>query len=489
MRLTDEDGYIVAVNQAFCKLVGMHREELEGQLWTVINSDTEQPAAVLETHRQRFKERIIEKQVERRLTLRNGNTVVLEDTNSFVDLKGQPPLLLSLFRDVTSQKRLEDQLRQSQKMEAIGQLAGGVAHDFNNILTVIHGHASLLMAAGGLAPTGARSAQQIAQAADRAAGLTRQLLTFTRRQVMQPRRLDMNEIVGNMTKMLSRILGEDIALQLNYYSTPALIQADASMMEQVLLNLAVNSRDAMPKGGQLGIKIGVEDIDSGHLAHHPEARSGRFVCITTRDTGTGIPPEILRRIFEPFFTTKEIGKGTGLGLATVYGIVKQHQGWIEVESTVGKGTIFRVFLPCCNEPCEISLEQTTERQVRGGTETILIVEDEAPVRELVCNLLAGHGYKILQAESGVSALQVWKESKADVDLLLTDLVMPDRMNGRELAEKLWSDRPGLKVIFTSGYSADVVGKDFVLRGGLNYLQKPYHPQKLALAVRDCLDSN
>ncbi len=489
MRLTDEHGLIVAVNQAFCKLVGMAREELEGQLLTAIYSDSDKPASVVDNYRQRFKNRVIEKQIERRLTLRGGNTVVLEDTNSFVELRGQPPLLLSLFRDVTSQKRLEDQLRQSQKMEAIGQLAGGVAHDFNNILTVIHGHASLLSAGGNLVPTAARSAQQIAQAADRAAGLTRQLLTFSRRQVMQPRRLDMNEIVGNMTKMLGRILGEDIALHLNYHSHPALIQADSSMMEQVLLNLAVNSRDAMPKGGQLAVKISVEDINSGHLAHHPESRSGRFVSVTTSDTGCGIPPEILRRIFEPFFTTKEIGKGTGLGLATVYGIVKQHQGWIEVESKVGKGTTFKVFLPCSNEPSETSLEQPAERTVRGGNETILIVEDEAPVRELVCNLLAGHGYRILQAESGVNALQVWRESKAEVDLLLTDLVMPDRMNGRELAEKLWNDRPELKVIFTSGYSADVVGKDFVLRGGLNYLQKPYHPQKLALAVRDCLDAN
>ena len=488
MRLTDKDGNIVAVNDAFCKLVGMSREKLEGKPFTVVFADSEQPGQMLEKFVRRFRDRVVEHQRERRLTLRNGNVVTLEDTSSFVELRGQPPMLLGLFRDVTAQKRLEEQLRQSQKMEAIGQLAGGVAHDFNNILTVIHGHASLLLAGGNLTGVSARSAQQISQAADRAAGLTRQLLAFSRRQVMQPRQLDMNELVANMTKMLARILGEDIALQLNYSPQPAQVQADAGMMEQVLMNLAINSRDAMPKGGLLAIKISTIEVDARWLAEHSERRTGRFVCLSVLDTGCGIPPENLRRIFEPFFTTKEVGKGTGLGLATVYGIVKQHQGWIEVESETGKGTAFKVFLPRSVEPAEPANEPPADNAVRGGTETILVVEDEVAVRELVCNLLARHGYQILQAESGPKALQVWRDSKDRIDLLLTDLVMPDQMNGRELAEKLWAERPRLKVIFTSGYSAEAVGKDFVLRRGLNYLQKPYHPHKLALAVRDCLDA-
>jgi PAS domain S-box-containing protein len=489
MRLTDEEGIVVAVNQAFCKLVGMHRAELEGRPFTAIYAASEEPERVLQRYRSRFRERLTEKQTERRLALSNGRVVTFEDTTSFVELRGQDPLLLGLFRDVTAQKRLEDQLRQAQKMEAIGQLAGGVAHDFNNILTVIHGHASLLGTGGNLSPASNRSSQQIIQAAERAAGLTRQLLTFSRRQVMQPRRLDMNEVVNNMTKMLARILGEDITLQLNYFPQPALVQADSGMMEQVLLNLSVNSRDAMPKGGQLALRISVHELDGGQLPHHPDARPGRFVCLSATDTGCGIPPENLRRIFEPFFTTKEVGKGTGLGLATVYGIVKQHQGWIEVDSGVGKGTTFKVFLPCCNEGVGAVSEAAPQPPVRGGSETILVVEDETPVRELVCNLLESHGYKILQAESGIKALEVWSQSKDRVDLVLTDLVMPDRMNGRELAERLWSERPHLKVIFTSGYSADVVGKDFVLRRGLNYLQKPYHPQQLAVTVRDCLDAS
>jgi PAS domain S-box-containing protein len=391
-------------------------------------------------------------------------------------------------RDVTDRVRLEDQLRQSQKMEAIGQLAGGVAHDFNNILTVIQGHVSLLQMGGTLNQMAGRSAQQIGQAAERAAALTRQLLTFSRRQVMQPRRLEMNEVVGNMSKMLGRILGEDIALRLHYCGESAVVEADSGMLEQVLLNLAVNSRDAMPKGGELTIRIMLHQIEASQLAHHPDARAGEFVCVTVKDNGYGIPPENLRRIFEPFFTTKEVGKGTGLGLATVYGILKQHQGWVEVESVVGQGTTFSVLLPRCEGEVALPEEEET-RRIRGGKETILVVEDEAPVRELVCNLLAGHGYQILQAESGAKALELWNRCKDKVDLLLTDLVMPDRVSGRELAEKLWSERPKLKVIFTSGYSSDVAGKDFVLHQGFNYLQKPYHLHRLASAVRDCLDGS
>ena len=275
---------------------------------------------------------------------------------------------------------------------------------------------------------------------------------------------------------------------MNYCPRPALVHADAGMMEQVLLNLAVNSRDAMPKGGLLAIKISAVELREGHGLRHSEGRLGQFVCLSVIDTGCGIPPENLRRIFEPFFTTKEVGKGTGLGLATVYGIVKQHQGWIEVASEPGRGATFKVYLPQIAHPAETVAEPTSEITVRGGKETILVVEDEAPVRELVCTLLARHGYQILQADSGVKALQIWQECRDRIDLLLTDLVMPDRMNGRELAEKLWAERPKLKVIFTSGYSADVVGKDFALRSGLHYLQKPYPPHKLALTVRDCLDA-
>ena len=487
MRLTDERGVIVAVNEAFCRLVGLKRAELEGRPFTVIYADSEQPERILKKYQQHFQERVIECQIERHLTLRNGTSVVLEDANSFVELRGQPPLLLGLFRDVTAQKKLEDQLRQSQKMDAIGQLAGGVAHDFNNILTVIHGHASLLLAGGNLTAVGGRSAQQIVQATDRAAGLTQQLLTFSRRQVMQPRRLDLNEVVANMNRRLGRILGEDIALHMTYWPKPPIVSADASMMEQVLLNFAVNARDAMPRGGQLSVRIAVEDLALPHTARHAEARAGRFVCLTASDTGCGIPPEILRRVFEPFFTTKEVGKGTGLGLATVYGIVKQHLGWVEVESELGRGANFRVYLPeAANAPQEPE-DRDNEPTLRRGSETILVVEDEKPVRELMCSFLQAQGYKILEAESGVGALEVWRQHREQIALLLTDVVMPDCINGRELAETIWAERPNLKVIFTSGYTADVVGKDWAMRRGFNYVQKPYQPRKLASAVRECLD--
>jgi len=427
--------------------------------------------------------------IEHRIVLPSGEERTVRERGEIVcDAAGKPTSMRGIVMDVTERKRLEEQLRQSQKMEAIGQLAGGVAHDFNNILTVIHGHASLMLYAKNLADPAERSVQQIVQAAERAASLTRQLLTFSRRQVMQPRRIDLNELVSNMTMMLGRILGEDIALQLHYWPQPALLHADPGMMEQVLMNLVVNARDAMPKGGQLAVRIAVAEISDQRAAWHPEGRPGNFVCLSVADTGSGIPPETLRHIFEPFFTTKEVGKGTGLGLATVYGITKQHQGWVEVKSEVGKGAMFRVYLPTCAAAKAPAAEAAAVPSARGGAETILLVEDEKPLRDLVNSVLSGYGYKVLEAESGAKALEVWQKHKADVDLLLTDLIMPDRLNGRELAEQLRADLPDLKVIFTSGYSADVVGKDFVSERGSQYLQKPYDPTKLALTVRDCLDA-
>jgi len=426
--------------------------------------------------------------IEHRILLPGGEERYVREQGELVpDAKGKPVQMRGIVMDITERRQLGEQLRQSQKMEAIGQLAGGVAHDFNNILTVIRGHASLLLVDKALSNNAARSAQQIAQASERAAGLTRQLLTFSRRQVMQPRRLDLNEVVSNMTMMLGRILGEDIVLQLNYLHQPAYIKADGSMIEQVLLNLVVNARDAMPKGGQLAIRITTSKADPNYRTYHSDSRAEDFICLTVSDTGSGIDPETLRRIFEPFFTTKEVGKGTGLGLATVYGIVNQHQGWIEVDSEIGRGSTFRVFLPMAHETTPTGDRQAAQPAARGGSETILVVEDEIALRELVCSVLSGHGYKILQAETGVKALTVWDQHKQTIDLLLTDLVMPDHLNGRELAEKLRAEKPKLKVIFTSGYSADVVGKDFVSQQGLHYLQKPYDPQKLALTVRNCLD--
>lgn len=491
MRLTDANGTILAVNEAFCKLVAMHREQLEGRPFTVIyaHADAAQEEEKLSRYRKRFTDRTIERRIERKLTFRSGRTVQLEGSNSFVKYGGETTVL-GLFRDVTEHRRLEEQLRQSQKMDAIGQLAGGVAHDFNNILTVIQGHATMLSTSGALNGPLSVSAQQICEAAERAAALTRQLLTFSRRQMMQPRSLDLNGVLSNMTKMLGRILGEHIALQFNYSPNVPLVHADSGMIEQVLLNLAINSRDAMPSGGQLTVRVSNREILPQSAAAHPEGCPGKFVCVSVQDTGTGIQPDVLPHIFEPFFSTKPVGKGTGLGLATVYGIVKQHHGWLEVESEPGRGSTFHVFLPAEKEPViPAGGDSQVNELLRGGDETILVVEDEPPVRDLVCKLLAGRGYHVLQATSGVHALKVWEEQKNSINLLLTDIVMPDGMSGRDLAEKIQAERPGLKAIFTSGYSADIGGKDFIIKEGVNFLQKPYAPQKLLRLIRKCLDGN
>jgi PAS domain S-box-containing protein len=494
----DLDGTVLDVNPAACRLHGFALGELLGK--NVLELVPPESRAEVARGFEALTEGKL-KWFEGASWTKDGRAVPVEARVSLIDYAGKPAALLHV-RDVTerklaeaalresetAQRRLEEQLRQSQKMDALGQLAGGVAHDFNNILTVIHGYASLLSGNGNLTGAAARSAEQIVQATERASALTRQLVAFSRRQVMQPRRLDMNHVVSNMTKMLTRLVGEHIALQVNYFPRPALVEADASMIDQVLLNLAVNSRDAMPKGGTLVIRISVCESRVGPPVEPAEARDGGFVCLTWGDDGCGIPPEHLSHVFEPFFTTKEAGKGTGLGLATVHAIVKQHEGWIELDSQVDKGTTFKVFLPCTSRmPEPITQSTSPDASARGGTETILVVEDDAPVREFACNLLAGHGYNVVQAQCGPEALEAWEQCRGQIDLLLTDLVMPYRLNGRELAEKLWAQRPGLKVLFTSGYSADVVGKDFVLRPGINFLEKPYHPHKLASAVRECLD--
>ncbi len=388
--------------------------------------------------------------------------------------------------DITESLNLEAQLRQMQKMESVGQLAAGVAHDFNNILTIIQGHAGLMLSETELPTSTLDSAKQIATAAERAANLTRQLLMFSRKQIMQAQLLDLNEVINNVSKMLRSLVGEQINLRRGAAADLPAIHADAGMLEQVLVNLAVNARDAMPKGGSLDINTFAIEIDDQYVQRHPEARTGFFVCLSISDTGHGMDAATITRIFEPFFTTKEIGKGTGLGLSTVYGIVKQHQGWVEVESQVGKGTTFKVFLPASSKALR-QADAGKPKEAPGGNETILVVEDEAALRELVQEILHKKGYRVLGAATGVQALDVWRQHRDNIDLLLTDMMMPEGVSGRDLAEKVLADRPELKVIYTSGYSLDVVSPGFTLKDGLNFLQKPYHPEILAQMVRDCLD--
>ncbi len=391
--------------------------------------------------------------------------------------------------DITERQHLEDQLRHSQKLESVGRLAAGIAHDFNNVLTVIQGHTGLLRSDPALTSAMGECVQQIARAAERGSKLTSQLLAFSRRNVLQPRRLDLNEVLTGLSSLLHRTLGEDITYQFSYASDLPPVYADAGLLEQVIMNLAVNARDAMPRGGQLVISTALVEIDATYVALHPaEARAGRFVCLSIADTGCGMDTLTLNRLFEPFFTTKEFGKGTGLGLATVYGILKQHRGWIDVSSQLGRGAIFKIFLPPDELSAEEQHEQVAADQVLNGSETILVVEDEPPVRWIVKDVLGKYGYNVLAAGSGVEALALWHQHHSQIALLLTDLVMPVGLSGQELAEKFTTQKPGLKVIYISGYSLQVAGKGFSVLDGLNFLQKPFDGAKLALAVRHCLDS-
>ncbi|MEO6994223.1 MAG: ATP-binding protein, partial [Lacunisphaera sp.] len=383
------------------------------------------------------------------------------------------------FRDITEQRHLEEQLRQAQKMEAVGQLSGGIAHDFNNLLTVIMGHLSLLRTNREVTPEMAGSLAEVSAAANRAAALTGQLLAFSRRQVITIRALDLNETVTNLVKLLQRLLSENISIQLDLSPMQLTFNGDAGMMEQVLINLAINARDAMSGGGTLRIVTGYE---SG------TARPGDTVYLEVSDTGSGIPPDILPKIFEPFFTTKDVGKGSGLGLATVFGIVQQHNGWIEVKSDLGHGTVFRISLPRLAgvpTPARSAIPATSKG---GQGEVILLVEDEPAIRELGRNALTRQGYRVLLAASGREALVVWAEHKAEISLLLTDMIMPDGMTGSELAQQLIREKPNLSVIYSSGYSKENTGKEYSLRKHDNYLGKPYELEQLYRIVRTTLDS-
>jgi len=411
------------------------------------------------------------------------------ETTLLMELADDLAFGIAALRSRAQRKQLEEQLRQSQKMEAVGQLAGGVAHDFNNILTVIQGNASLLLNPQLDPKDKSGCSQQIVQAAERAASLTRQLLIFSRKQVMQPANVDWNEVVGNMTKMLRRVLGEDIVLQTNYAPNLPLIHADVGMLEQVLMNLMVNARDAMPTGGQLSIITRTEEFAKAQVEKNPDAVAGLHVCLTVSDTGCGIPKQNMPRIFEPFFTTKEVGKGTGLGLATVYSIIQQHHGWITVASEVKKGATFNIYFPAMKGERVGKEVNGAADKLPHGTGTILVVEDELAVRVLVSHLLQRCGYTVLQAETGVAALKIWQENQDKIQVLLTDIVMPDGMNGYELAQQLRAAKPKLKVIYTSGYSGEVVGKSLNLSEGANFLQKPYPPQKLLQILQDNLGHN
>ncbi len=478
------EGVVLDVNPAGCRLHKMTREELVGRRVEELVPPAERETVAREFPAVAAGECV---HLEGFSWTSDGRAVPVEITSRRIVFSGQPALLLHV-RDITERRQLEEQFRQSQKMEAIGQLAGGLAHDFNNLLTVILGNVALVELTKGRSHHEQELIQEIGLAAERAANLTRQMLTFSRRQVMQARPLDLNTTVAEMARMLRRILGEAITLQFESSAGLPAVQADAGMMEQVLMNLAINARDAMPTGGRLTIRTGVKTLSDDEARQTPDAAPGRFACVAVSDTGSGIAPDSVPHIFEPFFTTKEAGKGTGLGLATVYGIVRQHRGWVRVASVVGKGTTFEVFLPALVTTAETADVRQQFESAPGGTETILLVEDEYSVRQIGRAVLERLGYRVLEALSGVAALQLWAEVAGEVDLLLTDLIMPGGVSGRDLAEQLRAKKPGLKFIYCSGYSADLLGKDFVLEEGVNFLQKPYEFHHLARTVRACLDA-
>ncbi|MGA3283830.1 MAG: response regulator [Verrucomicrobiota bacterium] len=469
-----------AIAQKTCSVLDWHPTDLEG------NALAKQPSPL----KQVLDSGQAAQDICHAINHPNGrHTLLSTNATPLFDAANKIDGMVVTVEDITERLMLEAQLRQSQKMQSVGQLAAGVAHDINNILTVIQGHAGLLL---NITPPGAdsfRSLKQISAASERAASFVRQLLTFSRKQIFRSKILDLNTVLKNLENMLPQMLGEDIALETRYQPNLPHIEADTGMIEQIVMNLAVNSRDAMPKGGKLLIATSAIEIGTAYMRQHPEAQPGWFVCLTVTDTGCGMDHKVLQRLFEPFFTTKEVGKGTGLGLATIYGMVKQHQGWIEVQSEIGVGSTFKVFLPVAGETRNAPAAPTVEpKPAQGGEETILVVEDETGLLELVRNVLQGYHYRVLAASSGVEALQIWDEHNGRIDLLLTDMIMPGGMTGNDLAAKLRKQKPGLKVIYTSGYSSELTGRD----SGANnttFLAKPYLPLQLAQAVRKCLDAS
>jgi signal transduction histidine kinase len=399
-----------------------------------------------------------------------------------------------VIQDVGAVKRaerekriLEERLQQSQKMEAIGQLAGGIAHDFNNILAAILMNIELLQQDPEVSTDTHEALQELMADANRAASLTRQLLMFSRRSVLDTRVLNLNDVVSNLLKMIGRLLGEDVEIEFKQKGSLPSIEADVGMIEQVIMNLAVNSRDAMVNGGRITLGTAEVEIDEKSAAENPNRRTGCFVCLSVSDTGHGMDRATLDRVFEPFFTTKAEGKGTGLGLATVYGIIAQHKGWVEVESDVGRGTIFRVFFPPSTREIPTAAG-THARTVPRGKESLLVVEDDRSVRLLAVRSLVALGYHVFEARNGLEALALWEKHGNEIDLVLTDMVMPEGMTGMELAEKLRAMSPAVRIIVSSGYSLELAHQGTPTAHGIVYLPKPYQMITLGETVRRCLDN-
>ncbi|HEU5042170.1 MAG TPA: ATP-binding protein, partial [Gemmatimonadales bacterium] len=480
------DGRFIKVPPSLCRLLGYGEAELLGMRSDDLTHPQDREADL------RQRERLIRGEarsydVEKRLIRRHGPPVWVYLNCSIVqDAAGRPLYLLAYLRDVTERKSLEDQLRQAQKMEAVGQLAGGIAHDFNNLLTAIQGNTELLLTA--LEPRDARRMDvlEIARAAHRAATLTRQLLAFSRKQVLQPRIVSLNAVVSDLTTMLRRIIGEDVELRVDLDPALGRVLADAGQLEQVITNLAVNARDAMPHGGMLTLRtrnLSADEVPAGD----PEAPPllGELVALSVADNGTGMDERTQARLFEPFFTTKELGRGTGLGLATVYGIVRQSGGHIRVSTRLHEGTTFTVYLPRVEGQLELEPSEESEPAAAPGTGTVLVVEDEESVRVLARRVLTARGYHVLDAADAAEALTLTDGGRRRIDLLVTDVVMPG-MGGPALAERLVAAQPGLRVLYISGYAEEAIQRQGSLPAGGALLEKPFTADQLASRVREAI---
>ena len=482
----DRGGRIVLANRRAEEMFGYTRDELLGARIEILLPENRRAAHAQERDAYFAKPHVRPMGIGMELSGRRRDGLEFAVEVSLSNIETEDGLFgIAFVSDISQRKLLEEQLLHAQKMEAVGRLAGGVAHDFNNMLTVISGYNRMIL--DELSPMDPLrgNAEEILKAADRAAALTNQLLSFSRRQIMRPTVLNVNSVLANTQKMLHRVIGEDVKLELKPARDLGHIRADPVHIEQAIVNLAVNARDAMPTGGRIVIESANVQLDETYTRTHPGVNPGDFVMIAVSDTGHGMDSETRRRIFEPFFTTKEKGKGTGLGLATVYGMVKQSGGDIWVYSEIGKGSTFKLYFPRIMEPVTDASADESEKARQTGSETILLVEDEKAVRELTLKMLRRLGYTVLAADGGAEAIAFSKAHTAEIALLLTDVVMPG-MSGRQLADVLTKERPGLKVLYLSGYTENTVVHHGVLEPGVDFLPKPFSREVLASKIREIL---